>query len=106
MSVDTLPFIKCEDILQGCNERQRQQVEEYMAQFAMPETTELGLKCVHCGDYFSGTLGVANWPNPPDGTGSCYECGAVFRYIHDIPGVGRIENIPLMYRRRIEVVHG
>lgn len=96
--------MKAEDILKGCNPDQKHLVEEYLDQFADPIEDEHGLKCHACGDYYAGLLGVANFTTPGEGT--CYACGHPFRYNHDIPAVGRLEGIPLMYKKRIQLVQG
>lgn len=93
--------VTCEDLLIHCNPAQKQLVDDYLGEFLLPEDTELGQKCTECDDYFTGTLGVANFPSPGEGT--CYTCGHPFRYIHNIPGVGKIEGVPLMYKRRIQL---
>lgn len=88
-----------DDLLANLSDEQRQRVDDYLGQFQVPEMDELGQKCIECGAYFTGTLGVANFTIP--GEGECYDCGHPFRYNHVIPLVGTVYSVPLMYKSRI-----
>jgi len=84
--------------------KQHQAVADYLGQFIWPEETAFGQKCPECESYFTGTLGLNNLETVHmagiPGEGACYECGHPFRYVHDIPGVGKLEGVPLMFVRR------
>lgn len=81
--------------------------DEYLQQFLEPIIDgELGQKCANCGFHITGTLGVANFTQPliigaEVSEGTCYECGHPFRFIHNIPGLGEVRNLPLQFVRRI-----
>jgi hypothetical protein len=88
-----------EDFFKNLSPAQHQKVADYLGKFIVPEDTELGQKCIACDSYFTGTLGLSNHDGT-HGEGTCYECGWPWRGVHDIPDIGRIEVVPLMYARR------
>lgn len=91
--------VKIESLLTNLTNEQIERGNEYFSQFHEPITDEYGQKCNACGAYITGTLGIANFPAPGEGT--CYDCGHPFRYTHNIPGVGKLDGIPLVYIQRL-----
>lgn len=79
--------------------QQQAMADDYFSQFILPIEEELGLRCNNCGDYFAGIIGSVKLSGV-DGEGYCFECGHPIRWIHDIPGFGRLEGVPLLYKSR------